>query len=132
MVKIKFNTPLGKIFGELREDLAPRTVESILNSLPMKYPVILQCWGDEIFFFLPDSLKSIGKENSKAELEIGDIAFWPRDPACCIFFGKTPLSTGSKPVAMEPVNVFAKVIQGLEILPNLTNGDLISMEKIEE
>ena len=130
MVNVKFNTPFGEIVAELRRDLAPKTVDALLEFLPMKYPVILQCWGAEIFFFLPDSLKVIGKENSKAELEIGDVAFWPRDPACCIFFGKTPLSTGSNPVAMEPINVFAKVVQGMEILPKLTNGDLISMEKI--
>ncbi len=132
MSKIKFITPFGDVLAETRGEVAPRTVKSILNFLPMKYPVILQCWGHEIFFFLPDSLKTIGKENSKAELEVGDVAFWPRDPACCIFFGKTPLSTGSNPVAMEPVNVFARIVEGIEILFKLTNGDLISMEKIKE
>jgi hypothetical protein len=132
MEKIKFNTPQGEIIADLRWDLSPKTVKNILKALPMKYKVIIYVWGEEIFFFLPDYdfLKTVGNENALTELEIGDIAFWPRDPACCLFFGKTPLSTGNKPVAAEPVNVFAKIIQGFEILPKLQKGDLIFMEKI--
>ncbi len=134
MEKIKFITQFGEIIAELRRDWSPRTVEAIIKSLPMKYKVIVQCWGEEIFFFLPDYdfLRTLGQENAKAVLEIGDVAFWPRDPACCIFFGKTPLSKGEEPVAAEPVNVFGKVIQGMEFLFKLTNGDLILMEKIED
>ena len=131
MEKVKFITDRGEIVAELRRDLSPNTADKILNFLPMKYKVVLQRWGEEIFFFLPDSLKEIGYENAKTELEIGDIAFWPRDPACCIFFGKTPLSKSEKPVAMEPVNVFARVIQGLELLGDLEDGDFIWMNKLE-
>lgn len=134
MEKIKFITQFGEIIAELRRDLNPRTVEAILKSLPMKYKVLLQRWGEEIFFFLPDYdfLKALGEENAQTELKIGDVAFWPRDPACCIFFGKTPLSQGERPVAMEPVNVFGRVVQGMDVLFQLTNGDLILMEKIED
>ncbi|HUX99863.1 MAG TPA: cyclophilin-like family protein [Candidatus Deferrimicrobium sp.] len=132
MEQIRFITPLGEIIAELRRDLSPRTVENILKALPMKYKVIIYVWGEEIFFFLPDYdfLKTIGYENALTELEISDVAFWPKDHACCLFFGKTPMSIGNKPVAAEPVNVFAKIIQGFEILPKLKKGDLILMEKI--
>ncbi|NVM02649.1 MAG: DUF3830 family protein [Candidatus Helarchaeota archaeon] len=129
-IKIKFITKLGEIFGELRRDLNPNTVDAILEYLPMTYKVPVQTWGEEVFFYLQDSLKSIGYENTQIELEIGDVAFWPRDPACCLFFGKTPLSKGEKPVAAEPINVFAKIVQGMEILPKLRDGDLILMDKI--
>ena len=132
MPKVKFTTAAGEIIAELRADFAPRTVEAILSFLPMQYEVMLQCWGEEIFFFLPDSLIHIDYENAKTELEIGDVAYWPRDPACCIFFGRTPLSKGSKPVAAGPVNVIGKVIEGMEILFKLEDGDLIFMEKKEE
>ncbi len=127
--KIKFITKLGEIITELRGDHNPKTVDAILEYLPMTYKVPIQVWGEEVFFYLQDSLKSIGYENTQIELEIGDIAFWPRDPACCLFFGKTPLSKDEKPVAAEPVNVFAKIIQGIEILPKLKDADLILMEK---
>ncbi len=132
MPKIKFVTPFGEILAKIRSDLNPRTAQMILDFLPMKYQVIIRVWGQEIFFFLPDILKEIGYENTQVELEIGDIAFWPRDPAICIFFGKTPLSQKSNPVASEPVNVFAQILQGLELLPQMTIGDLIWMDKIED
>ncbi len=131
MTKIKFETPFGELVAELRRDLNPRTVDMILAFLPMKYKVPLQVWGEEVFFYLPDTLKEIGYENTQIELEIGDVAFWPRDPACCLFFGKTPLSTNEKPIAAEPVNVFAKITQGMELLPKLEDGDLIFMDKLE-
>ncbi|MFX0139029.1 MAG: cyclophilin-like fold protein [Candidatus Hodarchaeota archaeon] len=129
--KIKFITKFGEIIAELRKDYNPKTVDAILKYLPMTYKVPVQVWGEEIFFYLQDSLKTIGYENTQIELEIGDVAFWPRDPACCLFFGRTPLSKGEKPVAAEPVNVFAKIIQGMEILPKLKDGNLIWMDKIE-
>jgi hypothetical protein len=133
MTKVKFITHLGEIVAELRAD-APKTVDGIIKSLPMKYDVILQCWGEEIFFFLPDTdlLLNLGYENAKAELEVGDVAFWPRDPACCLFFGRTPLSIDEKPVALEPVNVFGRVIEGVEILPKLKLGDSIRMVILED
>ena len=131
-MNIKFVTHFGTIIAELRRNDNPKTVDAILNYIPMKYEVPIQVWGEEVFFYLQDSLKSIGTENTQIELEIGDVAFWPRDPACCLFFGKTPLSKGENPVAAEPVNVFGKIIQGMEILPKLSNGDLIWMDKVEK
>lgn len=128
--KVKFITDIGEIVAELRRDLSPKTVNRLLES-PMEYRVILQVWGEEIFFFLPDSLKDIKYENPKTELERGDVAYWPRDPAICLFWGKTPLSKGSNPVAAGPVNVIGKIIKGWDILPKLDNGDLIIMEKID-
>ena len=128
-MKIKFITEFGEIIAELKMDLNPKTVEAIYKYLPMTYEVPIRLWGEEVFFYLQDSLKSIGYENTQIELDIGDVAFWPRDPACCLFFGKTPLSKGEKPVAAEPVNVFGKIIQGIKILRKLNDGDLIRMEK---
>jgi len=132
MEKIKFITPLGDIIAELNRDSSPRTVEALLEFLPMKWDVPLRLWGDEVYFYLPDSLKEkIGVENARIELEVWDVAYWSRDPAICLFFGKTPLSRGKKqPVAAEPVNVIGRIIQGREILPKLTIGDSILMVKI--
>ena len=132
MEKIKFITPLGDIIAELKRDSSPRTVDTLLEFLPMKYTVPLRLWGEEVYFYLPDSLKEkIGIENARAELEVWDVAYWPRDPALCLFFGKTPLSRGkNQPIAAEPVNVIGRIIQGREILPKLTLGDSILAVKI--
>jgi len=98
----------------------------------MPYKVPLRVWGKVVFFHVPEAWEKVDYENSQQELEIGDIAYWPRDPAICLFFGKTPMSKGEKPMAAEPVNVFANIIQGMEILPRLKDGDSIWMDKMEE
>jgi uncharacterized protein len=132
MPKIKFITPLGEIIAELNQDSSPRTIEALLEFLPMKYTVPLRLWGEEVYFYLPDSLKEkIEAENARLELKVWDVAYWPRDPAICLFFGKTPLSCGTNhPVAAEPVNVIGTIIQGREILPRLTIGDAILMVQV--
>jgi len=131
MEKIKFITAFGEIVAEIRREYSPKTVELLLDFLPMKYNVPIWLWGQEIFFFLPDFLKEkIDYENAKVDLQIWDIAYWVRDPAICLFFGKTPISGNKKnPVAAEPINIIGKIIQGKEILTKLTKGDLILMVK---
>ncbi|MHA1300595.1 MAG: cyclophilin-like fold protein [Candidatus Helarchaeota archaeon] len=131
-MKIKIKTPFGNIIAKLRMDLNPKTADNIYKNLPMKFQAIIRVWGKEVFFHLPEAWEKIDYENSQIELEVGDIAYWPRDPAVCLLFGKTPVSNGDKPVALEPVNVFAKIIEGLEILPKLTDGDTIWFERAED
>lgn len=131
MEQVKFITALGEIVAELRLDLSPKTIDTLLDFLPMKYNVPVWLWGQEVFFFLPDTLKEkIGFENAKVDLQVWDVAYWVRDPAICLFFGKTPLSRNKNhPVAAEPINLIGRIIEGKEILPRLTKGDLILMEK---
>ena len=65
-------------------------------------------WGDEIYFDIPLNLDLEG--DARADVEVGDLAYWPTGSAFCIFFGPTPVSTDEKPRAYSPVNVFGKVI----------------------
>jgi hypothetical protein len=130
MEQVKFITALGEIVAELRRDCSPETIEILLDFLPMKYTVPLWTWGQEVFFFLPDALKEkIDFENAKTDLQIWDVAYWVRDPAICLFYGRTPLSRGKNPVAAEPINVIGRIVQGKEILLKLRKGDLILMIK---
>ena len=72
----------------------PKTAEAVWNALPIKQSG--NRWGDEIYFSTPVSLS---EENSRAEVEIGSIAYWPPGKALCIFFGSTPASRGNEPRA---------------------------------
>jgi len=129
----KIITPFGDIIIKLNEKCSPRSVSAIWNFLPMKYSVPVQIWGMEVFFYLPDieDLLNVGYENEKIKLEVYDVAFWPRDPAICLFYGKTPLSRDEHPIAAEPVNVIGKIIKGHDILKKLTDGDLVLMVKFD-
>lgn len=66
--------------------------------------------GDEIYFeFKLDS--KMPTEGLVTTLDKGDIAYWPKADALCIFFGPTPLSKeDGRPVSRYPVVKIGKVI----------------------
>ncbi len=101
-----------------------KTSEAVWNALPIKQSG--NRWGDEIYFSTPVSLS---EENSRAEVEIGSIAYWPPGKALCIFFGSTPASRGDEPRAASPVNVFAKVVGDATIFRKFRDGDQVSVVK---
>jgi hypothetical protein len=53
----------------------------------------------------------IAKESdARADVEVGELGYWPVGHAFCIFFGPTPVSSGAKPRAASPVNIFGQII----------------------
>jgi len=103
-------------------DKNPGTATTILKNLPIEGRAIK--WGDEYYFYTDIE---ISEENSQTEMEIGDIAYWPEGKAICIFLGPTPVSSGDKPMAISPVNLFAKLEEKIEI----KDGERIRIEKVE-
>jgi|Deesub1362A_J573_1020465.scaffolds.fasta_scaffold02244_8 hypothetical protein len=103
-------------------DKNPKTAEAILKNLPIEGTVIK--WGDEYYFYTDIKVE---EENSQTEMEIGDIAYWPEGRAICIFLGPTPVSSDDRPVAISPVNLFAKLEDKIEI----KDGEKIRIEKVE-
>jgi hypothetical protein len=95
---------VGKVTlkGELYDTPTANAVKRIL---PLEEE--FSTWGEEIYFNVP--LKMSLDESAKQEVEIGDIGYWPPGPAIAIFFGPTPLSSGSKPVAASSVNIIGKI-----------------------
>ena len=101
------------------------TGRSIYAALPFQRNV--NRWGDEIYFEIP--VQSTLEADAKAEVSVGELAYWPNMPAFCIFFGATPVSTGSTPVAASPVNVFGKLSKiDLEKLRRIPDGENVSVE----
>ena len=82
------------------------TATKIFEALP--FEGIVNTWGQEIYFTIPVTLQQ--EPDARAEVDIGEIAFWPMGKAFCIFFGPTPVSRDEKPRAYSPVNVFGKVL----------------------
>jgi hypothetical protein len=75
-------------------------------------------WGDELYFDVPVDVDL--EPDARAEVEPGTVAYWPRGPALCLFWGATPASAGSEPRAASPVNVVARLddITPLSRLPD--------------
>ena len=105
---------------ELDEDLAPKTVRSILESLPITIPI--HVWGKELYTD-PISVK-VPSENSKDLVELYDVAFWPPGKAICLFFGPTPMGKKGEIKPYSPVNVIGKIKETNEnLLKNIKDGD---------
>ena len=104
-----FETPTGK---------------AIFDALPIQSNV--NTWGDEIYFGI--SVQAELEAEAKAEVSVGDLAYWPSGPAFCIFFGPTPVSRGDAPRAYSPVNVFGRIKGDASVFKTIANGSRILIE----
>jgi hypothetical protein len=103
------------------------TAHSIFKALPLEANI--NRWGEEIYFDIP--VHTPLEPLAKAEVNEGDLAYWPNMPAFCIFFGPTPVSRGKAPRAASPVNVFGKLSAlDREALDKIRDGENIRIEKV--
>jgi uncharacterized protein len=99
---------------------------AIWLSLPFKADTNML--GDEIYFELPLDCPMDG--DRVTELEAGDIAYWPKVGALCIFFGPTPLSgEDGRPVSPFPVIRIGKVLGDLSEMGHAGDRSRISLER---
>ena len=103
------------------------TADKILEALPFESAV--NVWGDEIYFDIPLSLDQ--EPDARADVAIGDLAYWPAGPAFCIFFGPTPVSTDDQPRAYSPVNVFGRVLGDAKQFKAVSSGAMVKVTKTE-
>ncbi|MEE4605176.1 MAG: cyclophilin-like fold protein [Desulfobacteraceae bacterium] len=113
----KINLSVGNVSLQA-EMLNTPTANKILEALPFESTA--NVWGDEIYFDIPLNLAQ--EPDARAEVEVGDLAYWPAGPAFCIFFGPTPVSTGDQPRAYSPVNVFGRVLGDAMQLKGVPSG----------
>ena len=100
------------------------TARAIEEALP--FEGMVNVWGEEIYFPIPVELEQ--EPEAREEVEVGELGYWPVGKAFCVFFGPTPVSTGEKPRAYSPVNVFGKLLNDPGPLKNLPTGGIIRVE----
>ncbi len=81
------------------------TAQAIWEALPLEG--VARRWGDEIYFEIPVEMAQAPE--ARAEVGVGELAYWPVGRALCIFFGPTPVSTDEQPRAYSPVNVVGQI-----------------------
>ena len=101
------------------------TSDKILKSLPLKGTTNI--WGDEIYFMIPMTIDL--EPEARADVDIGELGYWPTGSAFCVFFGPTPMSRGDKPVAASAVNVFGRIEGDCSLLRSVPDGVSIIVEK---
>lgn len=120
MKKIKVYIGDEEFDARLDEAAAPVTVRKIYDALPIDGTI--NSWGDEFYFPIPVEAEN---ENSVESVSKGDLAFWPRGNAFCIFFGKTPVSTSDeKIIPASPVNPIGH-IEDAKRLKHHGNGETV-------
>ena len=121
----KIKITVGKISIEA-EMLNTLTATRIVEALPFEGSA--NVWGDEIYFEIPLTLEP--EPEARADVEVGDLAYWPAGPAFCIFFGPTPVSTGNKPRAYSPVNIFGRVLGDARKFKGVASGAPVKVTKV--
>ena len=117
-VRVKFLLEsLEEAEGEFVRYLAPRTIEALIQSMPIDGR--LSVWKDEVYFETP---VKVGSEKPKATVDTGAIAYWPMGAAICIFYGK------SQPYS--PVNMLGKVTKNLELFKQAKQGSRVRVERV--
>ena len=84
-------------------------------------------WGEEFYFDI--GLDHPEEAGAAAEVEIGEIGYWPPGSAMAIFFGRTPASTGDAPVAASAVNRIGKITDDATILRDRLDAKRIRITK---
>ena len=107
---------------EIAELYDNTVADDIWNALPIEGKAAR--WGDEMFF--PISVR-LGYKGKQEVVKIGELALWEPGHAFCIFFGKTPASSGNEPRPSSPVNVFGKIKGNAKIFKKVSDGDCIKI-----
>jgi hypothetical protein len=104
-----------------------RTADAIWKALPIEAKA--STWGDEIYFDIGLAIKA---ESPKEVVALGDLGYWPPGSAFCIFFGRTPASTGDEPRAASGVNVFGRVSGDPTIFKKVRAGAQVRLERADQ
>jgi hypothetical protein len=97
------------------------TARQVWDALPIAAEA--NTWGDEIYFAIP--VIAVQAPDARADVEVGELGYWPVGHAFCIFFGPTPVSTGPKPRAYSPVNILGRVLDDATLLRSVEDGTTV-------
>ena len=104
------------------------TARQIWDALPVEGAA--HTWGEEIYFEIPVWAEQ--EADARAEVEVGELGYWPMGHAFCIFFGPTPASSDERPQAYSPVNVLGRVQGDATLFRSVREGDQVRIARLEE
>lgn len=101
------------------------TAKAIVDALPIQASG--NRWGKEIYFSIP--VEQELESDARAEMQVGELGYWPPGKAFCIFFGRTPASTGDQPRAASAVNPIGRVLDDVTALKGVSDGTEVWIER---
>ena len=105
----------AKISCDLKRHLSPRTVGTIMRSLPLEGHAHLL--GKSILYF--ESNINSGIERSKTEFKKGDVAFLPSAGSLCFFLNDT--------VFTKTMTLIGKLSENINALKDVKPGDVLCL-----
>ena len=124
MTKIVIEVGDINLPGELNDS---PTARQILEALPIEGKATT--WGDEIYFEI--KVWTVLAPDAREDVEVGELGYWPTGRAFCIYFGRTPASTGQRPRAYSPVNIVGRAVVDSAALRDVKDGDPIRVHLAE-
>jgi hypothetical protein len=122
-VKIRLQAGAVAILGELHDT---ETARAIAAALPLEATV--HTWGDEIYFTIP--VRQALDETAVELVKAGDIGYWPKGPALCLFFGPTPISGPGEIRPASAVSIVGRLLGDLRRLHEVPDGIIIKVESL--
>lgn len=118
--RIRIETPTLVMDAALNDS---PTAQAIARALPLEAEANL--WGDEIYFAIPVTMPL--DERAKELVQAGDLGYWPKGKAFCIFFGPTPISAPGEIRPASAVNIVGKVCGDPTHFKAVKDGDLVRL-----
>jgi uncharacterized protein len=103
------------------------TAQAIWAALPLE--ATGSTWGDEIYFSIPVHLDEAPEADDV--VEVGDLGYWAPGNAFCIFYGRTPASSGNEVRAASPVNLFGHIDGDATVFRKARGSVRVRVEKLE-
>ena len=122
--RIRIRAGSVEVAGELNDG---PTAKAVAAALPIRAKG--NCWGGEIYFRIP--VKAGLEPDSRDVLEVGELGYWPTGSAFCIFFGRTPASSGDEPRAASGVNILGRIDGDTSKLWDVPDGADVVIEAVE-
>jgi hypothetical protein len=107
---------------------ATPTADAVWEALPIKARA--STWGDEIYFGIP--VAADREADARADVEVGQLGYWLDGKCFCIFYGRTPASSGDEPRAASPVNVLGKIDGDATVFKGTASGVPVTLERLED
>jgi hypothetical protein len=113
---------------EIRAELLNTpTADAIYNNLPIESEA--RTWGEEVYFATP--VQVIKESDAKDVVEAGELAFWVEGNSIAIGFGRTPVSRGDEIRLASKTNIWGRALDPVKNLKAVSDGDPISVEKLD-
>jgi hypothetical protein len=122
MKKITISAGTVSLPAELNDN---PTAQQVWDALPIEGQA--NTWGDEIYFGIPVAAEQ--ESDARADVEVGELGYWPVGQAFCIFFGPTPVSTGDQPRAASPVNILGRVLGDATEFRAVRSGETVRITR---